>query len=167
LRFRLEVLRRSHGHPRSRAVRGTRKVIEMKTILAIAAASSAMLAISSAAQAQDCLNGFRELGNQVIVQCDEGFAPGTDDTGLAPATTEEGLEPETAAAPVEPLSDEPLTTGSVPTGVSPPPPQVAAPPPPAIAETNVVSLQAEGPWACQPGQYWLLESEGSERMMMC
>jgi hypothetical protein len=160
------VLRRLHRESRSQAARCDEEVIEMKTILAIAAASSALLALSTAAQAQDCLNGFRELGNQVIVQCDEGFAPATAEEGLAPEMTE-GFAAETASAPVETLPDEPLTTGSVSTGVSPPPPQVASPLPPDVAGTETVSLQAEGPWACQPGQYWLLESEGSERMMMC
>ena len=134
----------------------------MKTILALAAAASATVMATSLANAQECVNGYRELGNQVIVLCDEGFAP------------------EASAFPAEPLPDEPIITGSIsrgdeqfpeeeplvtgsittdeettPSGIAAPPPQVAA------------SMEVEGPWACEPGRYWMLESEGSERPMMC
>jgi hypothetical protein len=41
----------------------------MKTILALAAGAAALVAASSA-NAAECMNGYMELGNQVIVRCD-------------------------------------------------------------------------------------------------
>lgn len=41
----------------------------MKTILALAAAAAALTAASTA-NASECMNGYRELGNQIIVRCD-------------------------------------------------------------------------------------------------
>ncbi len=41
----------------------------MKTILALTAAAAA-LAAASTANAAECMNGYQELGNQVIIRCD-------------------------------------------------------------------------------------------------
>ncbi|MGH6922961.1 MAG: hypothetical protein ACRED5_04245 [Propylenella sp.] len=130
----------------------------MKTILALVAAASTTLASASLANAQECLNGWRELGNQVIVKCDEGLAPQAGFLSGQGLGSEEEFVPEASAA-AAPLPEEPLYTGSISSAaepqISPPPPQIAA------------TLQVEGPWACESGKYWMLESEGSSRPMMC
>jgi hypothetical protein len=151
----------------------------MRTILALAAAASATVAAVSLANAQECVNGYRELGNEVIVLCDDGFAPEAAAVPGAPLPAEPFVEEPAITGSVEtqPLPDEPLTTGSI--GAAEPLPEEPlttgsieaaeavpdgiAPPPPTIS----TSMQAEGPWDCQPGRYWMLESEGSTRPMMC
>jgi hypothetical protein len=134
----------------------------MKTILALAAAASATVLAASLANAQECVNGYRELGNQVIVLCDEGFAP---EAAVPEGGFPEAGVPETEASayPAEPLpQEEPLITGSISTGEEAVQPGIAAPPPEVTA-----SMEVDGPWACEPGKYWMLYSEGSERPMMC
>jgi hypothetical protein len=76
----------------------------MKAILAWAGAAATVFAVGNVANAQECLNGYETLPNQVIISCREPsvFEPGA-------SSAEEPLSTEAMAAPVE----EPLYTGSV------------------------------------------------------
>jgi hypothetical protein len=65
-----------------------------RTALALTIASAAFFAVASAAQAQDCVGGYRMLKDEIPIAC-----------GAAAE--------ESAFAPVAPLRSEPATTGSI------------------------------------------------------
>jgi hypothetical protein len=65
-----------------------------RTLLAITTAAAAFFAVASAAQAQDCVGGFRMIKDEIPIAC-----------GAAAE--------ESAFAPAAPLSSGPATTGSI------------------------------------------------------
>lgn len=71
-----------------------------RSLLALTIASAAFFAVASAAQAQDCVGGYRMLKDEIPIAC-----------GAAAE--------ESAFAPVAPLPSEPATTGSI-NSVEPP-----------------------------------------------
>lgn len=80
----------------------------MRIVLAITAAAAAFVMSAPTANAQECMNGWQELGNGVIIAC--------DDIAGAPAATEEMIVPEEAfveEAAEAPPPEEPIYTGSV------------------------------------------------------
>jgi hypothetical protein len=82
--------------PSERTLTGTIARLARPALLGFALAGFA--AAAPAASAADCVNGYRTLGNQVIVQCDE--VPGASaSTAQFPGR--------------DPLFAEPATTGSV------------------------------------------------------
>lgn len=81
----------------------------MKTILALAAAAAALTA-ASAANAQECVNGYRTFGNDIVQPCHT--APRGPMVGV--------ILP--LPAPPPPLEDEVIITGSIAPGVVAPPP---------------------------------------------
>lgn len=173
----------------------------MRSILALAGVAAAGAMAFSTANAQECVNGYRTLGNDVVTLCDEPM--GFDGT----MTSDGALPPEQAAMiPEGGFIDEPMTTGSI----AAPPPAAAVPPDyreqqaatlpqggyveePAVtgslasapagglpldyregaiaAESGfaapTVAMEAEGPWACQPGQYWVVGGEGRDTPVFC
>jgi hypothetical protein len=103
----------------------------MKTVLALSAASAALMLTASAANAQDCVNGYKELGNGVILTCDEKMSSFTQQDEILPGegSTEESAEMVDAAVPEEAFvaageaameaPEEPLFTGSIATAETP------------------------------------------------
>lgn len=77
--------------------RQPRKQVGLRTTLAFAAASAAFLAMAGAAQAQDCVNGYRMVKDEIPVAC------GVGDFGRSALAT-------------DPLAAQALYPGSVNTG---------------------------------------------------
>jgi hypothetical protein len=94
-----------------------RSFATMKTILALTAAAAALMAASTA-NAQECVNGYRTFGNDIVQPCHPPMAPHPM-VGMI-------LAPVTPAPP--PPEEEIIITGSIaPGNVAPPPPQPIAP----------------------------------------
>lgn len=113
----------------------------MKTILAIGAAAAVFAAMAGSANAQDCVNGYKMMKDQIPVRCD----------ALAPAF----------AGPAE----EPLITGSI----APPPAEgtvtgVASEQPPRAGGPQTFAESRE---TCLPGQYYMLELNSGNRAVRC
>jgi hypothetical protein len=64
------------------------------TLLALAASAAAVFPVAGAAQAQDCVGGYRMLKGEIPVACSESFG-------------------RSAFAPTGPAVEEPLYTGSI------------------------------------------------------
>lgn len=89
----------------------------MKTILALTAAAAALMAVSTA-NAQECVNGYRTFGNDIVQPCHPPMAPHPM-VGVI-------LAPVTPAPP--PPAEEIIITGSIaPGNVAPPPPHPVGP----------------------------------------
>jgi hypothetical protein len=93
----------------------------MRTLVALGGATAVSLIALSAANAQDCVNGYRTLGNETIVQCDDLAAgefftqDGTADAAAIDAVpVEEPMVTGPApAATADAALEEPIVTGSV------------------------------------------------------
>ena len=165
----------------------------MRAALAIATAAGVGLFAFSSASAQECVNGYRTLGNGVVSLCEEAGIAG----GLPADYREEGQGTEAFAI------EEPLVTGSIGTAAQPgtvPPeyredaigpegldegPMVtgsiggtAGSLPPEYREDTLaaeagvqqppaLAMEAEGSWTCQPGQYWIVGGEGRDTPVFC
>jgi len=165
----------------------------MRAALAIATAAGVGLFAFSAVSAQECVNGYRTLGNGVVSLCEEAGIAG----GLPADYREEGQGTEAFAI------EEPLVTGSIATAAQPGtlpaeyredamapeglegpmvtgsigtaqpgslPPDYREDGP--AAETGVqlpttLAMEAEGSWTCQPGQYWIVGGEGRDTPVFC
>lgn len=173
----------------------------MRSILALAGVAAAGVMAFSTANAQECVNGYRTLGNDVITLCDEpmgfdetmvpdgglppeqiaavpegGFVDEPLTTGsIAPAPQAEAVasdyrEQQVATLPEGGLVEEPAVTGSIagaPAGGLPLDYREGAAAKGGLVEPPAVAMEAEGPWACQPGQYWVLGGEGRETPIQC
>jgi hypothetical protein len=93
--------------------------------LAVAGLLAAACLGTSAASAADCVNGYRTIGNDVIVLCDDGPS--------AFGATALYQAPEAAA---------PQIVGSLPDAVRP------------ASRSMSRSMMADSAQDCQPGQYW-------------
>ncbi len=197
----------------------------MRTALAVAVAAGVSWLGVSAASAQDCVNGYRTLGNGVIALCDEAGPAGglpadyrEDMQGTEAFDIEEPMvtgsiapSPGGALPPEyredvmgsEGLDEGPMVTGSIAPaagGALPPEyredvmgsegldegpmvtgsiaPATGAGLPPeyredtqaaegGIQEPPAIAMEAEGPFDCQPGQYWTVGGEGRDTPVLC
>jgi hypothetical protein len=80
----------------------------MRSLLAVTSAAAAFFAVASAAQAQDCVGGFRMLKDEIPIACgaaaeESAFAPTAPPRG-EPATTGSINREPSSAAPAEDMS---------------------------------------------------------------
>jgi hypothetical protein len=147
----------------------------MNRILSIAAAGALAVGVGSVASAAECVNGWMELPNQVILKC--GGPPTGFETGV---TAGEGFVE-------EPFVEEPVITGSVEAPATAAPVEepmytgsIEQPATTAIgvAPVNTLPLSAQrreeetfGMSAsfeeCQPGKYWMMENPNGSTPMAC
>ncbi len=76
----------------------------MRTVTTLVATALAALAMTSASRAQECVNGYRTLGNGVIVACQ---------VGTTARTTPPAAADPAATRPVSSSSRQPARSGSL------------------------------------------------------
>jgi hypothetical protein len=113
-----------HDLPKSAPEIAPRKRAATRSLLTMTMASVAFFAVANAAQAKDCVGGYRMIKDEIPIACDAAFD-------------------ESAVDQTVPVASEPLTTGSI-NRVEPP----------SAASIDEPPAMSPGGMKCVGGHHW-------------